>query len=200
MEKINEFHQATLEPIYVDHFIYSQWVGDRLNLLATAVQNLPGSKALLESIKHLKDDLQDKLIGKQFDSSWIHGDYVPGNILATKDGSEITGIIDWELAHPIELPGLDMAQFIMAAGIYTQGMEMGQIVINILKDQDMGSEIRAGLYAIEKYLPASTPDIKTLVVLAWLRHVSTNMIKSETYMSHLYWVMENIESVLKKIW
>jgi len=47
------------------------------------------------------------LAGRTLTVSWVHGDFTPGNILVTPDGTSVTGIIDWDHSASKELPQLD---------------------------------------------------------------------------------------------
>jgi aminoglycoside phosphotransferase (APT) family kinase protein len=48
-------------------------------------------------------------------TSWIHGDFVAGNVLVDSVTRAVSGIVDWELAASPHLPARDLAKLVLSA-------------------------------------------------------------------------------------
>ena len=119
-------HRATTVTQIVDDAALARWVDEPLDFLR-GLRGLPGD---LQSLERLRVLLHDALAGREVATSWVHGDFWPGNVLveetasgvdpahglesvgAATDGVDaevrVTGLADWENAEPGGLPDVDL--------------------------------------------------------------------------------------------
>lgn len=124
---------------------------------------------------------------------WTHGDFYPGNVLATAWG-RVSGIVDWSSAREADLVALDLVFWLLTL----QGR--GQ-------PRSFGARVAAGLdgywtSAESKLINPVTPgpvSRRTLLLLTWLRHTADNIEKSERYANSMLWSRRTITPVLRKL-
>jgi O-antigen/teichoic acid export membrane protein len=196
---IGEFHCRTAVSAVVDAKMLKHWIDEPLHLIRRVNATLPNAARNLEAIDRLAIELRQALAGRTLSLSWIHGDFGPGNILVTPDGSRLTGVVDWELSRPDEPPFLDLLQLLIATRMLVQRREMGSIVKELLNDTAWTPHERALLDAAQAELPGDKIDTRTLALLCWLRHVASNLTKSTRYAASWLWVTKNVEFVLRSL-
>jgi O-antigen/teichoic acid export membrane protein len=102
---IAPLHRATAVEVIPDVDCLRRWIEGPLDTLARhggARGRLPPA-----ALERLGGDLRAALAGRRLAVGWIHGDYVPANILVDPASGHVAGIVDWELARPADLPLVD---------------------------------------------------------------------------------------------
>jgi aminoglycoside phosphotransferase (APT) family kinase protein len=135
-----------------------------------------------------------RLDGAIVAAGWIHGDFVPENVLFDPDVGRITGIVDWELAARPDLPAIDRAMFLLTARSQTARRELGLVVAAVAKGEASSALLRS-LEAARADL-ADQLDARALALLCWLRHVAAVVSQSDRYSRHLLWKRYNVSHVL----
>ena len=130
---------------------------------------------------------------------WVHGDYTPGNIFVELDSFTVAGVIDLELAAPNELPQLDLIQFFVATQSVYRQCEYGDVIRSLLTTKDWQVQDLMLLGNVQADLPGGRLTERELVLLCWLRHVTSNVTKSEQYAYNWWWKVRNIEAVLVEL-
>jgi O-antigen/teichoic acid export membrane protein len=195
---ISELHCATASVATVDWDLYERWIGEPLQLLRNLCLGAsPALSGYQNAVRHLKKELQAGLLGRSTTVSWVHGDYVPGNILFSQDGNALSGIIDWDLAQPDDLPLLDIVQLIISTRMAVQEREMGDVISGLLKGGCWNSFELALLEAGSHDLQGERLDLRTMLLYFWLRHIHANLTKSTRFRGHWLWLQRNIEAVLR---
>jgi O-antigen/teichoic acid export membrane protein len=183
---IGELHRRTAVTATVDSALLKRWVDEPLLALRAGTHR----GASDQGIAWLRTALRDALEGRSVFVSWIHGDYTPSNILCSADGSEVHGIVDWELASPLALPDLDLCHLALTTRMIVEQRELGDVVRDMLAGGDDG---------ILTELPPSTCTHLSgspLVLLTWLHHTAANLGKSARYQRGRPWAIRNVEHVL----
>jgi aminoglycoside phosphotransferase (APT) family kinase protein len=144
-------------------------------------------------------ELRDALAGRRVAVSWVHGDFVPGNILVDPVARRVTGIVDWELARPADLPLVDVATVLLAARMQMSRDELGRVVCDFLAGGRWSAEEERLLDEAGAGLPGEPIDARALVLLCWLRHVSGNLAKASGYARHERWVRGNVAPVAEAV-
>jgi hypothetical protein len=144
----------------------------------------------------LEQRLSEALLGKSFLVSWVHGDYWPANILVAQDGSTVTGIVDWELSQPLGLPSLDLVNLLISTRRIDEGKELGKILAEILgqggwREDEQGLWDKANLM-----LNGNIPDLRDILIIFWLQHLSANLNKTWRYSVNPIWAYGNFVQVL----
>jgi O-antigen/teichoic acid export membrane protein/thiamine kinase-like enzyme len=196
---IARLHRATLSTTLVTPEMLTRWVDQPLQAIrqVAAAHDHGGEGA--RAVDRLAAELHGSLAGRTVSVSWIHGDYMPGNILATADGAQLTGIIDWDLAAPDELPQLDLIHFLLSTRMLAAKRELGDVVRELLTlDKWTTSELDI-LIAAQVALPGEVVETRVLILLSWLRHIARNLTKSDRYSRNWLWLTKNVEGVLLHI-
>lgn len=193
---IGGMHQRTAAPVQIGGDLLRKLVDDRLDLIRRINAPFTQLVGYDQGIGRLSAELHSSLLGKVVSLGWVHGDYAPGNILVTPDGSQVTGIVDWDLASTEDLPQLDLIHLLLSTRILLERRELGQVIQDLLHGKGWTQEELDLLEGAQSALPGDPLDMRSLVLLSWLRHVSANLTKSQRFASHAIWVTKNVEVVL----
>ena len=192
---IESLHRLTGAELEVGPAIMAAWVDEPLAILELhARRNGGGEPWQLRALDRLRGELHGPLLGKRLTASWIHGDYVPGNVLIDAATGTVSGIIDWELAATPCLPALDLVQLVLAARALSRRREYGEIVVEAL-DGTWTEQEQAVLERTTEPL-VGDPPLSTLVLFAWLRHTASMLTKAAGYGDNWLWQRSNLEAAL----
>jgi aminoglycoside phosphotransferase (APT) family kinase protein len=128
-------------------------------------------------------------------TSWIHGDFWPGNLLSAQPGGLVTGVVDWDCASDQQLPLHDLLHLHVFTRRLTRGDELGHIVVRALRS-GIGDALGVSAGEVATWLDG-VPQ-RPAVLLYWLRHVLL-FIDSESHRDKPYWLRANVEHVLVNI-
>lgn len=195
---IGGLHRSTATQAVVDSELLACWVDEPLSYIRS-IYEARGSQSHSKTIDALATELHDALQGRIVTVSWVHGDLVPGNILVTPDGLAVTGLVDWELAMPDELPQLDLILLFLSTQMLQQRRELGDVVSAFIRQPAWTVNQQALLKDSQAALGSAGIEMRTLILLTWLRHVGSNLRKSARYARHRLWIAKNIESVLGSV-
>ncbi len=199
VEVISTLHMATASLATLDRTALDRWIAAPLERIAWVTGRLPGGRRYQDGIRALASSLEGALIGRTLALSWIHGDFVPGNFLASTATNALSGIVDWELARSGELPLLDIYQLIFATRRETQGVEFGGLVAQALDGQPFSNFEKRLIALNQEYLPGDPVEPRAMLLLFWLRHVGANLTKSSRYDRHWLWIYRNLLPVLDRM-
>ncbi|MFG2054496.1 phosphotransferase family protein [Micromonospora sp. NPDC048930] len=192
---IRELHQRTRERILLDRAAVAEWVDVPLRRLAEFAATHPRRGRLLDTVGRLREELVAALVGRTVHTSWIHGDYWPGNLLATAPDRQVTGIVDWDRAAPRQLPLHDLLHLHVLARRLARGDELGEIVLRALRHGiDRTLDVPAAEAA--DWLDGIPP--RPALLLYWLRHILL-FIDSEGDHDAPRWIRGNVERVLANV-
>lgn len=193
---ITKLHQSTAAASVVDDTLIEQWVNGPLRI----VEQLVGSgSSKQQAITQLADALRAALLGRRVMTSRIHGDFSPQNVLFHKDGSEVSGLVDWELSAGQHLSALDLVHLLLSTRMLLERKELGTVLSEILV-HPTASTFDAHL--LTSYIgPDQQPPVsfQTLALLCWLQHVKRerDMGRFAAYASNAFWIAKNVEAVLE---
>ena len=198
-DAIRMLHIQTANTISVSPKMISHWVDQRIAVLDKLYEKpIPGFVSR-SAIKRLQAELHSSFIDKNATVSWVHGDYWLGNIRVTPDGKTVTGILDWEQAAPDEIPQCDVLLLLVTTRMATTASEMGDVVTQLLSNPSWSAEEKAILDQAAKDFKFDPIDMRSLLLLTWLRHVSDEVAKTTHRATHWYWIYRNVEWVLRKL-
>lgn len=196
---IGELHRRTAASVAIDAGLLARWIDEPLALIREVSAAFSPAAGHDVAIKRLTEELYNALTGRMLALSWVHGDFVPGNILVTPDGSRLVGIVDWELARPNDLPLLDLLQLFLSTRVLTQRREVGDVIVALLNGAAWLPHEQALLNSARAALPGDEVDLRAMLLLCWLRHIAANLTKSTRYAGNWLWVTKNIETVLQEM-
>ena len=189
VDAITPLHRRTRTIRMVDQALLSSWVDQPAQRIRTA---LPGNGA----VGRLAEALRADLSGRMLTLGWTHGDFHAGNLLVGADG-RVTGIVDWGEARDEDLPVLDLAFWLLTVPAPGQPRELGKRIAARLRHERFWTPAESRMLgrAADGGLPAG----RTLLLLAWLRHVGSNLAKSDRYASSPLWLRWNVVPVLRQV-
>ena len=194
---IQKLHQLTASVVVVDDEKVERWVDEPL----AKIQELDGAleplSAKKEVFERIRSELWTALEGTTQSLSWVHGDLWPGNILISPDDLTVTGILDWEAAWPEEMPRLDILNLLISTRMILQGEELGEVIVKLVRHETWLPYEHALLDQSLAGTPGDRMDMRSMVLLHWLRHVSANLYKSNRYAKNKLWIAKNVEAVLE---
>jgi len=194
---IGELHRWTATSSTTDAGMLKRWIDEPLCLIRRSRATRPVEAGNAQALKRLAAELHSALAGRTLAVSWVHGDFFPGNFLMTPDAATVTGIVDWELAAHDDLPLLDLVQLFLSTRMLVQRRGLGDTVRELLEGTGWTAHEHALLDAAQAALPGDTIDMRTMVLLCWLRHLAANLTKSTRYIGHDLWMRQNIDPVLR---
>jgi O-antigen/teichoic acid export membrane protein/aminoglycoside phosphotransferase len=189
---IEGLHQLTAEPVTVDSAMLERWI----YAPALAVQPVVArSPRRTETLRELTGELAAQLEHRRVSASWIHGDFVPSNVLMDEDGTTVTGIVDWELAAAADLPAIDRTMLLLATYMQIARRELGQVVAAVVTGRASRS-LNASLAQAANIDDSQPLDARALTLLCWLRHAALLVTHTERYARHVVWKRYNVFEVL----
>lgn len=189
IQAISPLYRRTRRTCVVDDALLGQLVDEPAELIKTA---LPCGDVVDRLVQALHSDLA----GRTVTLGMTHGDFSAGNILAGGDG-RVTGIVDWGDARERDLPALDIAFWLLTVPICGRTPDFGRQIADRL-DRELAwtpSERRA----LGSVADDDLADGRTLLLLAWLRHVASNLGKSARYAESPVWSRRTIVPVLRQV-
>ncbi|HEY6460203.1 MAG TPA: aminoglycoside phosphotransferase family protein [Polyangiaceae bacterium] len=194
-DAIHRLHHATAGEATVDQAMLERLVLGPVGEVARLAEHARVRPASLAALARLSDELCTALEGQTLALSWAHGDFAPGNILADADG-RITGILDWEFAHPQGLPALDIVFFLLTARVYARRQELGRVVRDLVVPKPVWSPAEAELIAATA---GASIGFERLALLSWLHHAAQMITRCTRYVDSGLWIHSNIRVVLDSL-
>jgi hypothetical protein len=191
IEAIEGLHRRTRAPVRVDSELLRRWIDRPSDAIRPLIA---GSRRREAVMRALDRELTGRLDGAIVGAGWIHGDFVPENVLFDPGAGRISGIVDWELADTPDLPAIDRAMFLLTARSQTARCELGPVVAAVATGE-ASSALRRSLEAARADLD-DLLDARALALLCWLRHVAAVVTQSERYSHHPVWKRYNVYHVL----
>ena len=193
---LRQLHAPSAKPTKIEGELVAQWVHEPIATLRNLYKQRLRPNRYLQSLDRLEQELLNAVVGRRLAVGWVHGDFTPGNILTSADGKTLTGVVDWELAAPNDLPQLDVILLLLAIRLEVESAELGRVVTELLAVNRWSAHEADLLASACGELPGEELSLRTLVLLCWLRHVSATITKSERWGKHWLWVRNNIDRVL----
>jgi aminoglycoside phosphotransferase len=194
-DAVGRLHRATSIEATVGAEILTRWVGEPTRALGEVAGHARGRRSTLAGLARLSDQLTATLEDQPMTLSWVHGDYAPNNILTEPDG-QISGIVDWEFAHPEDFPSLDIVTLLLTARMSIRRQELGRVVCDLIAAPTWThseAQLVAGAHDAHACAAIGT---ETVVLLCWLRHVAWMITRCTRYADNGLWIHANIHTVL----
>ena len=188
---ISELHISTAQEVVIGEELIDRWVDGPLRTLTKAVRR--PSRRFQDGTAVLGAELRAALLGRRVEVARVHGDLTPGNVLL--EGTEVTGLVDWERSHAHGLPAADFAMFLLALHRERDGSEFGEIVLAFAANpQGLDSSER---FFIECGQTESGLSTRVIMLLAWLWHAESNLGKAKRYRNSILWLHRNVLAVIE---
>lgn len=197
-ETIGELHKRTTASVIVGPELLERWIHRPMSLIREWNSTLPGGDKNDLSLQRLAETLHATLAGRKCNASWIHGDFWVGNLLAQRDGSALTGIVDWDLAMPDSLPVLDIIALIVSDRVHEERCVLGDIIQALLRHASLTSHEMTLLEPVTA-APGDAHELRTFILLYWLHHIAASLSRSSRRDTHWIWIVKNFETVLRHL-
>lgn len=202
---VSQLHRVTGRVAVASPELVDRWLEPGLSLVADAPMLL-GPARRRGLVDRLRDRIRSSVAGREVWLATTHGDYFPGNIFfgpptatdgAGADGVGVAGIIDWAQSREDDPALIDPMTFLLIGRARAQGRALGRVVRDLCRGAPL-SLPEAALLAIHRAAcPADPVGVDVMALLAWLRHVENNLLKSPRYRVHPAWLHANVETVLR---
>jgi hypothetical protein len=191
---VTELHRATGRAVEVSPAVLDRLVDPALALLA-GVPMLLGPARRRRLVGRLRERLRTGLAGRALWLARTHGDYFPGNIFHGRSG-EVSGIIDWGQAREDDAAVVDPMTYLLVERSRRLGRGLGTVVRELCGGATLTGPEWELLELHRSGCPADPLDVDVAALLAWLRHVENNLLKSPRYGAHPAWSLTTVERVL----
>jgi aminoglycoside phosphotransferase (APT) family kinase protein len=198
LEAVEHLHRRTAIEVSVDDKLLDEWVFHPVQNIrsSTLVNYHRQGHALLNQLEMY---LSEKLRDQRLVMGWIHGDYWPANVLVTSDGSQVTGIVDWDLSQPMGLPSLDFVNLLISTRRIMEEKELGEILAEILRRGAWREHEQKLWEQKSQVLGGKLPEIKDALLIFWLQHLNAKLTKKGRHMVNPLWAYKNFAPVLNAL-
>jgi aminoglycoside phosphotransferase (APT) family kinase protein len=185
LETIADLYARTRTVAPLDSATVDRWVREPAAQVRAVVRGTHR-----DALDALQAQLVDGLSGRAVARCWAHGDYNQTNVLV--DRGRVTGIVDWTEAEPDGLVGAD-AVTLLAFERILGGTELGPVMLEWLADPSPVADVVA---TMQRAGAGEELDVRTMLLLTWLRHVGGNLAHSTRYAANPIWMHRNVRMVL----
>lgn len=194
---IGKLHTVTAKLVTVDAPRLERWVDARLEIMDGVVSTLPAAPRYRAALERIRRELYAALSGQSIATSWIHGDFWPGNLQVDGEGTRVVGLVDWERAAPDELPLHDLMHLLLFTRQQIHKRNEADIVVALGGGICWTPAERALLQAAQANLPGAVLDERPMVLLYWLRQMSSTLSLLPEYRRNRDYLADHVESVLR---
>jgi Ser/Thr protein kinase RdoA (MazF antagonist) len=191
---IAALHRATGSALLASPAAVESWLEPGLSLVAE-LPMLLGPARRRRLIDRLRDRIRSGTEGRTVWLSRTHGDYFPGNIFSSPS-AEVSGIIDWAQSRADDPAVIDLMTYLLVVRAQTRGTGLGSVVRELCRGTPLTGGELALVETHRAACPADPIGTDVMALLAWLRHVENNLLKSPRYGADPAWVFLNVERVL----
>ena len=185
LETIGELAARTCSVVPVDAATLDRWVREPASHVRGVVRG--AHRAALDTVEAR---LVAELSGRPVARAWAHGDFNQTNVLV--ENGRVSGVVDWTEAESDGLVGADAVTLLMFERIFA-GTELGPVLLEWLADP---SPVAGVLRAMQRDGAGAEVDVRTTLLLSWLRHVGGNLAHSTRYAANPIWMHRNVRTVL----
>lgn len=188
-------HRLAPTEVEVGDDLAASWVDDPLAKLQLGKDLL--SAGALRRAQALGDELRSLVTGSRVTLGWTHGDLWLGNVMFSEQ-SQLAGVVDWGEGG-VDLIEREICHLGLMTWALASGRTFGSIVARCLRAGRWSPLVTGSLgIAPHRLRMTSSLDERTVLLLTWLRHVSTNLSKCERHRFSPAWLMNNVERVLRE--
>jgi Ser/Thr protein kinase RdoA (MazF antagonist) len=192
---IAELHRGAGAAATPGAAVVDGWLEPALSLVAD-LPTLLGPARRRRLLEQLRDRIHAGTDGRSIWLGRTHGDYFPGNVFFGPS-AEVTGIIDWGQSRDGDPAVIDLMTYLLVVRADRQGTGLAAVVREVCRGNALSAEESALVELHRSRCPADRLDAQVMALLAWVRHVENNLLKSPRYGADPAWVYLCVERVLK---
>lgn len=125
-----------------------------------------------------------------------HGDLWAGNLLVK--GEVLTGIIDWDAAHPAAVPGADILQLVATDMRWQAGQSLGPIFLRCPWRSDAFRAATTNYWPRFRVQPGQAL-LEVIGIAWWMREVCGTLSRFPHRATDERWLATNVDSVLASL-
>ncbi|HEX5532479.1 MAG TPA: phosphotransferase [Actinomycetales bacterium] len=190
---IGPLHRLDTGRCTADDELLERWVTEPAERLRHVV---PAYTRLQPGVGRLQMYLYDQLSQRTLTMGWVHGDFYPGNVLVDANGL-VSGVVDTAQTQQRGLPVLDLAHWVLTLPGDGGPDHLGARVAGRLDQEQCWTESETK-FLLQAPGGGELPG-RVVLLLTWLRHVDSNLVKSERYANNPIWLRRNVFPVLRKV-
>jgi aminoglycoside phosphotransferase len=189
LKTIADLQARTRSVAAIDADVLDRWVREPASHVRDVVRGT--HRAALDALQaRLIADLSGRAVAR----AWAHGDYNQTNVLL--DAGRVSGVVDWTEAEPDGLVGADAVTLLLFERILA-GIELGPVLLQWLADPTPAADVVSAMQRAGGGDEVSEEiDVRTMLLLTWLRHVGGNLAHSTRYAANPVWMHRNVRTVL----
>jgi hypothetical protein len=134
--------------------------------------------------------------GLQLRATFIHGDFVPQNLIFTDSAEELQGVIDWEFGSTRSAAVIDYLQLVLSQDRAVRGIVFGEQVVECLRAGSREAPLAWEVSGVAQHLQLPAGRLRQLVMLYWLHVTSRQAPFFHDRTFDRRWVSENVTAVL----
>ncbi|MGZ4658292.1 MAG: phosphotransferase, partial [Blastococcus sp.] len=192
---VSGLHRATGRAVVATRPVVDGWLEPALSLVAD-VPTLMGPGARRRGVEAIRERIRAGTEGRTVWLGHTHGDYAPGNLFLGP-AADVVGIIDWGQARADDPAVIDVLTYLLVIRADAEGRGLGSVVGDLCRGAPLSEDELALLELHRAACPADELDVAVMALLAWLRHVENNLLKSPRYGANPAWVFLTVEKVLR---
>lgn len=206
VQTLSELHHLTSRNGILDDDWARIWIDGPIDTIRRGARR--GGPGAAASLDRLGAGLRAEFVGREARIGLGHGDAWLGNMFfaEAESGSgamHLSGLIDWGGSRPDALAAVDACHLALTLRMERRGEEMGSVVRELLQGDawsaDEMDSFRAGGLAVDFGAGPDHALSRGILILTWLRHVSTVIAKSDRAGLNLFWSIVNVDRVLHAI-
>ncbi|MGB6874401.1 MAG: methyltransferase domain-containing protein [Candidatus Acidiferrales bacterium] len=124
----------------------------------------------------IREHLDEQLSKRKWPVVIGHGDFWPGNLLLSKNGQELVGVIDWDRTIPRGMPLLDLIHFLLYPKVELQRRKLPDLVGEVLARGRFSDSDQPFVdsYLRQIGLVLTEDELRAFAVLYWLLNVGVS--------------------------
>lgn len=171
-------------------------LGDLLAGHREAIARLCRSEEERRRLDVVVDLVRAAMEGLHLPATFVHGDFVPQNLIFADSAEELSGVIDWEFGSTRSAALIDYLQLVMSQDRAARGVVFGEQVAECLHAGLQGPPLAWEASGVAEHLQLPAGRLRQLVMLYWL-HVTSRQAPFFHYrIFDRRWASENVMAVL----
>lgn len=155
-----------------------------------------GSEDIRHAIQEMLAFLRDGMLGQKYPFVLSHGDYGYGNIIAHPQTGKISGIIDWDGARNLDLPGLDLLHLLIQSlrQDYSLSEAFKSVITDILEKQELIHDNLKQFYPDmnEKYMRILIVTLGIRFIASEVQYPASIVRHGVEFSSILVWIKNTV--------